>query len=554
MAILMLLLISAARGAVASRMKKEELFKRLDTNADGVLSADEFIKMEDDGERVYRDRKRLDSIRSRIRSVSDDLRRSGGDCPFGNVSEYLMVDIKREHFRVGDGSFKSRKAYRMNWGEIVPDDRPIWSGRQYNECFRIDTKKIIRCKRNQLECAVSVGSWPALAVATSPTTWQTVISRIDLNIPGHVAARQICTQLLISNDWTCPLSTPGDRGAVCDWAARRAIAHWRFVHIFEEDDLWDYMSHNRVPSWMGRLQDVQPLHVDGIEMHARDLCATMLATDESGSFEVDKERSAVGDVARFVPGRHEFCQIMTASALYDAMERAVADRIGQPTATLPIDPDPSFHQRDITHRDFEREFWSQTDAESLSIVRANVARFLREAMKSHCISRRSDDQKSSGNSKRRVLEIGAQSYSLLSSFSDSIVHETLDIDPNGGATHTADITQHTGLSTGTFDCIIFTEVLEHTRDPVGAVAEIRRLLAPAGVLLMSTPLNLRLHGPFPDAWRLTEWGYKDLLVRQFGFHIVELRALEASRRPLFPVHYTAIARRGREMGNEGNEL
>jgi len=70
--------------------------------------------------------------------------------------------------------------------------------------------------------------------------------------------------------------------------------------------------------------------------------------------------------------------------------------------------------------------------------------------------------------------------------------------------------------------------------------ELARLLAPGGALYVSMPFNFRVHGPLPDAWRLSEHGLKGLLERA-GPRVIALTALETPGRPLMPAHHTAVA-------------
>ena len=96
-----------------------------------------------------------------------------------------------------------------------------------------------------------------------------------------------------------------------------------------------------------------------------------------------------------------------------------------------------------------------------------------------------------------------------------------------GATYTADLCRHNPeIPAGRFDVVVCTEVLEHTLQPFDAVAELRRLLAPGGHLMLTTPFNFRIHGPLPDCWRFTEHGLRALLTE---FEIVD--AGSRSRRP-----------------------
>ncbi len=85
----------------------------------------------------------------------------------------------------------------------------------------------------------------------------------------------------------------------------------------------------------------------------------------------------------------------------------------------------------------------------------------------------------------------------------------------------------------TFDAVICLEVLEHVKNPVRAVAEVRRVLKPNGVLLLTTPFLYGFHGKegggsqihdeYPDYWRFTHQG----LERMFGdFRRLEVKALD----------------------------
>ena len=119
--------------------------------------------------------------------------------------------------------------------------------------------------------------------------------------------------------------------------------------------------------------------------------------------------------------------------------------------------------------------------------------------------------------------------------------ETLDIDPASGATYAADLCALTpDLPADRFDCIVCTEVLEHTLDPFAAVRTLHHMLKADGRIFVSTPFNFRIHGPLPDCWRFTEHGLRALLR---DFVIEELTPLETPGRPLMPIQYTLIARK-----------
>ena len=60
---------------------------------------------------------------------------------------------------------------------------------------------------------------------------------------------------------------------------------------------------------------------------------------------------------------------------------------------------------------------------------------------------------------------------------------------------------------GTFDCVVFADVLEHLIDPASALRRIRSLLAPDGVIVCSIP-NIRHYTVFLQLG-LRGWEYRD---------------------------------------------
>lgn len=118
---------------------------------------------------------------------------------------------------------------------------------------------------------------------------------------------------------------------------------------------------------------------------------------------------------------------------------------------------------------------------------------------------------------------------------------TLDLCADDAPDLVADITRNNAatIPAGRFDAIMCTEVLEHVVDPFAAVRELRRMLAPGGSLLVTTPLNARIHGPVPDCWRFTEFGYQ-VLFRDFD--TLEFHKQDSPDRTLFPLHYAAMLR------------
>lgn len=71
------------------------------------------------------------------------------------------------------------------------------------------------------------------------------------------------------------------------------------------------------------------------------------------------------------------------------------------------------------------------------------------------------------------------------------------------------------------DTILSTQTLEHVRDPAHYLKECARLLKPGGYLLISVPMQWRLHEMPHDYWRFTRYGVQELMV-QHGFELIEI--------------------------------
>jgi SAM-dependent methyltransferase len=137
-----------------------------------------------------------------------------------------------------------------------------------------------------------------------------------------------------------------------------------------------------------------------------------------------------------------------------------------------------------------------------------------------------------------VCDVGNQGKDLPDLNGAKVV--TLDITASTHPDIVADITrENSNIGVGRFDALMCTEVLEHVVDPVSAIREICRIVKPGGFILFTAPLNARIHGPVPDCWRFTEFGWKVLLR---DFDTLHFRKLDTPGRNLFPLHYGAIVR------------
>jgi GT2 family glycosyltransferase/SAM-dependent methyltransferase len=115
------------------------------------------------------------------------------------------------------------------------------------------------------------------------------------------------------------------------------------------------------------------------------------------------------------------------------------------------------------------------------------------------------------------FEGGARSYAVL------------DVaEQNAQATLIADLTEPDSLPEAAFDCIVITQTLQFLFDVETAVANLRRALAPGGVVLATAPCVSRIDyeaGVEADFWRLTAASAQRLFAARFGAQHVEVQAL-----------------------------
>jgi SAM-dependent methyltransferase len=107
-----------------------------------------------------------------------------------------------------------------------------------------------------------------------------------------------------------------------------------------------------------------------------------------------------------------------------------------------------------------------------------------------------------------------------------------------------------------FDTVLCTTVLEHVEEPARALAEIHRVLRPAGTLILTAPLFWHVHEAPRDFYRYTAHGLR-YLCEKAGFTIIELTPLSGfvvtfAQELVYFIHDTlphwAIPAIGRPMG------
>jgi SAM-dependent methyltransferase len=184
---------------------------------------------------------------------------------------------------------------------------------------------------------------------------------------------------------------------------------------------------------------------------------------------------------------------------------------------------------------------SHFDNSTFELTRTHLSNF---------ISRVSKQLSNISNGK--LLEIGPSEHSTVSQNFSNFEIDTFDISSKFNPTIVGDITKkNTSIPDNTYDCVLCLEVLEHTLNPFDAIKELRRILNDGGYLLISAPLNWRIHGPIPDCWRFTEHGWKVLLK---DFDIIEMDILETEDRPLFPIKYNFLCKCNKSKNVDSDDL
>jgi SAM-dependent methyltransferase len=171
---------------------------------------------------------------------------------------------------------------------------------------------------------------------------------------------------------------------------------------------------------------------------------------------------------------------------------------------------------------------SQFDNDTFESAREHLNNFIKRCSKNISLP------------KSKLLEIGPQKRSEVQIYFSECNIKTLDLVDDYNPDIIGDITKYNShIPAESYDIITCLEILEHTVNPFSAIEELRRILKHNGYLLLSAPLNWRIHGPAPDCWRITEFGWKVLLK---DFDIIEIDKLNTPGRNLFPIRYNILAK------------
>jgi SAM-dependent methyltransferase len=169
---------------------------------------------------------------------------------------------------------------------------------------------------------------------------------------------------------------------------------------------------------------------------------------------------------------------------------------------------------------------SDMDIRHLAIVRKNVNDTMALAVANH------------DRPGVRVLEIGPPKTGGAKDHFKHAAVTTLDIKPGEGVDIVADAAERYCVPYDlTWDIVLCFEVLEHADEPLCVAENMYNFLSVGGMAYITTPFNLRIHGPLPDNYRFTEHALR----RIFSiFDEVQITAIETPGRDLMPICYQTI--------------
>ena len=139
----------------------------------------------------------------------------------------------------------------------------------------------------------------------------------------------------------------------------------------------------------------------------------------------------------------------------------------------------------------------------------------------------------------RILNVGSggEVFKRLETLTQSTITQ-IDIDIKRKPDVVADVCDLHMFTDNSFDAVFAMEVMEHVREPAKGIAEIRRVLAPGGAFISSTPFIFPLHDEPYDYYRFTKYGlaymlrdFKDVTIRPRNDYIHALVVM-ASRLPM----------------------
>lgn len=122
-----------------------------------------------------------------------------------------------------------------------------------------------------------------------------------------------------------------------------------------------------------------------------------------------------------------------------------------------------------------------------------------------------------------VLEVGQDHYSSRLGSGRITKLDILDRAPSSSATIVGDLGRKSTLPESSFDCMIFTQVLQYIENPRSAIETIHHALRPGGVVLATAPGISRIFDD-PWFWAFSERSMRSVFCGPFSRENVEVKS------------------------------
>lgn len=152
--------------------------------------------------------------------------------------------------------------------------------------------------------------------------------------------------------------------------------------------------------------------------------------------------------------------------------------------------------------------------------------------------------------KLNVLEVGPSSNLYLeseSTLTTSIIgpsikklghsYKTLDIE--GSADYICSIEDVSKHVSEKFDIIILLGIIEHVANIHVLSNEFYNITNDNATIFINTPYMFKVHGPIPDYWRISQYGYEHLFGKQFNLNFDTFPPEELGKNS-FPLSFNVI--------------
>jgi SAM-dependent methyltransferase len=142
----------------------------------------------------------------------------------------------------------------------------------------------------------------------------------------------------------------------------------------------------------------------------------------------------------------------------------------------------------------------------------------------------------------RLLDLGCGKVPLYGAYAAFVAEVTcVDWAPGQHIDVTCDLAQALPFDAAAFDTIVLSDVLEHIAQPEALWAEMQRVLAPGGVLVMNVPFYYSVHAHPHDYYRYTNFAL-ERFVRLQSMELVHLSAVGGILEVMADLHAKALSK------------